>query len=367
MNYKIPVYRPNLTGNEKKYVNECLDSTWISSKGHFINLFENQFSEYIGVAHSAAVSNGTVAIHLCLLALGIGPGDEVIVPTFTYIASVNAITYTGAKPVFVDSLKDTWQIDPEDIKRKITSKTKAIMAVHLFGLPCEMDSLQTICNNHGLFLIEDCAEALGTYYKKNHVGTFGDISSFSFFGNKTITTGEGGMVVTNNPDLHDKVMRLKGQGLSKNREYWHDIVGYNYRMTNICAAIGVAQLEKVDQFLLRKREIAQMYKQAFLNSGIIFHDEFEGLHHSYWMCSVLVANEKLRDDLREMLKRNGIETRPLFHPAHTMPIYQGFGTDFPIAEMLGKNGITLPSFPNLKDEEVNLITKLMLEHLNQNA
>lgn len=192
---KIPVYQPSLTGNEKKYVNECIDSTWISSKGRFVVEFEEKFAAYTGVRHAASVSNGTVALHLALIALGVGPGDEVIVPTLTYISSVNAIVYTGATPVFVDSLENTWQMDPEDVKRKITPQTRAIMAVHLYGHPCDMDPLMEIVKGHGLFLVEDCAEAFGSLYKGKHVGSFGDIATYSFFGNKTITTGEGGWLL----------------------------------------------------------------------------------------------------------------------------------------------------------------------------
>ncbi|MEP6756561.1 MAG: DegT/DnrJ/EryC1/StrS family aminotransferase, partial [Chthonomonadales bacterium] len=216
--YKYPVYQPSLSGNEKKYVNECLDSTWISSKGRFIPEFERSFESWIGVRHAAAVSNGTVAIHLALVSLGIGLGDDVIVPTLTYVASVNSITYTGATPVFCDSLESTWQMDPEDVRRKISPRTRAIMAVHLYGQPCDMDELLKIAREYNLFLIEDCAEAFGTYYKGKHVGSFGEISTFSFFGNKTITTGEGGMVVTNDETLHDRVVHFKGQGLAKHRE-----------------------------------------------------------------------------------------------------------------------------------------------------
>ena len=194
MKLKYPVYQPSISGNEKKYVMECLDSTWISSKGKFIIQFEESFSEYLGIKYSAAVSNGTVALHAALLALGIGKGDEVIVPTFTYIASVNSIRYTDAVPVFVDSIKDTWQMNPEDVKKKITSKTKAVMAVHLYGNTCEMDELVNICKEYNLYLIEDTAEAFGSKYEGRFAGTFGDISTFSFFGNKTITTGEGGMI-----------------------------------------------------------------------------------------------------------------------------------------------------------------------------
>ena len=214
MSYKYPVYQPNLSGNEKRYVQECLDSTWISSKGKFISQFENNFSKFTGIKNSVAVSNGTVALHVALLALGIGKDDEVIVPTFTYIASVNSIHYTGANPVFVDSNPYTWQIDTKKIEEKISSKTKAIMAVHIYGHPCEMEEILKIANKHKLFIIEDCAEAIGTFYKGKHAGSFGHISTFSFFGNKAITTGEGGMVCTNDDNLSDLSIRIKGQGLS---------------------------------------------------------------------------------------------------------------------------------------------------------
>ncbi|UUW09502.1 DegT/DnrJ/EryC1/StrS aminotransferase family protein [Flavobacterium plurextorum] len=354
--FKIPVYQPLLNGNEKKYVNECLDSTWISSKGRFINDFENSFSEYINVKHSTTVSNGTVAIHLALLALGIGEGDEVIVPTLTYIASVNSIAYTGAKPVFVDSLADSWQIDSEDVRRKITPNTKAVMAVHLYGHPCDMDALLAICKEHNLFLIEDCAEAIGTTYKGKHVGTFGDISTFSFFGNKTITTGEGGMVVTNDDTLYDRAVHFKGQGLAKHRQYWHDVIGYNYRMTNICAAIGLAQMENIDTVLKQKAKIADTYKSLLKDTSVEFHDSgSKDVYHSYWMCSILLKDAKERENLRKHLDENGIETRPLFYPVHTMPMYSDKYQRHPIAENIGWRGINLPSYPGLTDEDIRFI------------
>lgn len=362
--YKIPVYQPSLNGNEKKYVNECLDSTWISSKGKFVNEFENAFAKYVGVKHAASVSNGTVAIHLALLALGIGEGDEVIVPTLTYIASVNSIVYTGATPVFVDSVKDSWQIDPADVAKKITPKTKAIIAVHLYGHPCDMDALVDICKKRDLFLIEDCAEAIGTLYKGKHVGTFGDISTFSFFGNKTITTGEGGMVVTNDETLHDRSLHFKGQGLAKHRQYWHDVIGYNYRMTNICAAIGLAQLEQIEQVLLEKKRVADTYRKCLENTPFVFHNPVDqDVYHSYWMCSILTDNAKQRDVLREHLDKEGIETRPLFYPVHTMPMYSAQYQRHPIAEELGWRGLNLPSYPGLKSEEIEFICEKIKEIL----
>lgn len=349
---KIPVYQPSLAGKEKEYVLDCLDSTWISSKGKYIQKFEEEFSAKVNVKHATTVSNGTVALHLALLALGIGADDEVIVPTLTYIASVNAIAYTGAKPVFVDSLRDTWQIDPEDIKRKITDKTRAIMAVHLYGHSCDMDAIMAISRQHNLFVIEDAAEAFGSLYKGKPVGSIGDIATFSFFGNKTITTGEGGMVVTNDETLYQRAIHFKGQGLAAHRQYWHDVIGYNYRMTNICAAIGLAQLEQVDQFIANKRQIAQWYKAGLAGLQVEIHSEHSDVFHSYWMVSILLRDATQRDALREHLAQDGIETRPLFYPVHTMPMYSDRFQRHPVAECLGWRGINLPSWPGLSQEQV---------------
>lgn len=347
----IPVYQPYLTGREKEYVNQCLDSTWISSKGTFINRFEASFAEYIGLPGATSVCNGTVAIHLALEALGIGPGAEVIVPSLTYIASVNMIVQAGAKPVFVDSLEHGWQVDPEDVRRKITCRTRAVMVVHLYGAPCDMDAIMDVCQEHGLLVIEDCAEAFGTYYRGRHVGTFGHVATFSFFGNKTITTGEGGMVVATDPSVLERAYHLKTQGVSPEREYWHDVLGFNYRMTNICAAIGLAQMEHADSILARKREIAEVYREALRGLPLTFHEELPGTRHSYWMCSIAVQGADVRDPLREHLKNKGIETRPFFYPSHTLPHY-ATGEHLPVAESLSKRGINLPSFPGLAHDDV---------------
>ncbi len=355
MKIRFPVYQPALNGNEKKYVLECLDSTWISSKGKFIKQFEENFSNFTGINHSVTVSNGTVALHVALLALGIGKDDEVIVPTFTYIASVNSISYTGAKPVFIDSDPITWQIDTKKIEERISQKTKAIMAVHIYGHPCEMDALKKIADKNKLFIIEDCAEGIGSYYKEKHVGQIGDISTFSFFGNKTITTGEGGMVCTNNKYLSDLALRLKGQGLAKNQEYFHDIIGYNYRMTNICAAMGCAQLEQIKNILDKKEKVVKKYIDGLKNLPVEYHQQFEDVKHSYWMFTILVKSENERTKLRKHLAENGIETRPTFHPVHTMPMYKT-EEKFEVAEDIGKRGINLPSYPDLSEEDINFIT-----------
>ncbi len=360
---EIPVYQPSITDLEKKYVNECLDSSWISSKGKYVDIFENSFSEKTNINYSTSVCNGTVALHLALLSLGIGPGDEVIVPTFTYIASVNAILYCGATPIFVDSLQESWQIDPQDIIKKITPKTKAIMVVHLYGQSCEMDYICKISKDNNVFLIEDCAEGFGTYYKGKHVGSFGDISTYSFFGNKTITAGEGGMVVTNNETLYRRAVHLKGQGLAEHRQYWHDVVGYNYRMTNIACAIGQAQLERSDELISKKRKIAEYYHNAFNGTHIHTHKEQPNTIHSYWMNSIILdCNQYQRDKFREYLKDKGIDTRPLFYPVHTMPMYSSKYQSHKVAEDISRRGFNIPSYPDLTIEELEYISESILSY-----
>jgi perosamine synthetase len=270
------------------------------------------------------------------------------------VASVNTIVQAGAIPVFVDSLDDTWNMNPADVLLKITKKTKAVIAVHLYGLPCDMDDLLEICREHNLYLIEDAAEAFGTYYKGQHVGTFGDIATFSFYGNKTITTGEGGMVVTNNKAFFDKAYHLKTQGVSPTKTYWHDCIAYNYRMTNICAAIGLAQLENANLIIEKKRKVAEWYREGLKNLPLKTHDELPDTKHSFWMCSIVVNDAAQRNPLRDHLKAAGIETRPLFYPAHTLPHYST-NQSFPIAESLGARGINLPSYPELTRQEVDAI------------
>lgn len=337
----IPIYAPFIGDTEKKYVNECLDTGWISSRGQFVSKFEDEFKRQIGVEHAVSVSNGTVALHVALMALGIGAGDEVIVPTLTYVASVNAIAHCNATPVFADSTYDTWQLDPESVRRQITPRTRAIMVVHLYGQACEMDAIVEIAREHDLFIVEDCAEAFGTLYKGKHAGGIGDIGTFSFFGNKTITTGEGGMVVSNDRTLIDRVAHLKGQGLAMHREYWHDVIGFNYRMTNIQAAIGLAQLECSHETIARKREIAHLYKELLKGVRVEVHSEAPSTRHSYWMNSILVDDVKHRDPLRAYLAQAGIETRPLFYPVHTMPMYANSFRSHPVAERLARSGINL--------------------------
>lgn len=356
---------PSMRGNEKKYLNECIETNWLTENGRFVDEFENSFKEFVGAKYATVVNNGTLALHLGLLALGINQQDEVIVPTFTYVASANAVTYTGAKPVFVDCDPESWQIDPADVERKITSKTKAIMPVHIYGHPSEIEKLKTIADNHNLFIIEDCAEAFGSYYKNKHVGTFGDIGIFSFFGNKTITTGEGGMLVTNDKKLYERAIHYKGQGLAKSRQYWHDIVGYNYRMTNLSAAIGLAQIEKASNILNDKNNIAIWYQKYLKDLPLTFQKLMPNVIHSNWMVTVLTLSSEIRDNLRQYLEENSIETRPTFHPVHTMPMYSIDFEKLNNSEDIGQRGINLPSYPDLKENDIIYICNIIRSYFNK--
>lgn len=367
MSFRYPVYAPQLAGNEKNYVNDCLDTTWISSRGKYVSAFEESFATYLGVNYATSVNNGTVAMHIALLSLGIGPGDEVIVPTLTYIATINPVLLVGATPVFADCEPTYWQMDAEDVKRRISPRTKAVIAVHLYGHPCLMDQLVDICKQNNLLLIEDCAESLGSTYKGRHPGTFGDAAIFSFFGNKTITTGEGGMVVSNHKDVIEKAANLKNQGISPEIQYWHHCIGYNYRMTNICAAIGLAQLEQIEPIIVQKTRVANTYKALFENTGIRMQPQHPDAFHVYWMCSFLLPEQMDRDALRLFLEKNGIESRPVFYPVHTMPMYLPYanGSGFVHAAEISRRGITLPSYPSLSDDDLAYIVNKVLEFKNQ--
>jgi perosamine synthetase len=362
MNQIIPVYQPSFSGNESKYVNDCLAAGWISSKGEYVDQFEKAFAKFLKDGHATSVCNGTVALHLAMHVLGIKEGDEVIVPTLTYIASVNAIAYVGATPVFVDSEPQTWNLDVAQIESKITKMTKAIMAVHLYGAVCDMSGLQTICDKHGLLLIEDVAEAFGSQYHGRFAGTFGNMATFSFFGNKTITTGEGGMVVSNSSAMISRAAYLKSQAVSPTREYWHDEIGFNFRMTNICAAIGLAQLEQADYVIAAKRTLAGWYREDLKGLPLIFQKELPDTVHTYWMVSILAEDTAMRDGIRQILKGHSVETRPLFPPAHMMPAFRSEEV-FPIAENISGRGLNLPSYPSLTREQVSYICQIIRDSI----
>lgn len=358
----IPVYQPDLSGNERRYVLDCVESGWISSIGKYTTQFEQMTCDFTGVAHASALANGTVALHLALHCLDIGPGDEVIVPTFTYIASVNTIAQTGATPIFVDSRSDDWLIDVADVERKITPRTKAIMAVHLYGSVCDMPALLEIARKHDIKVVEDCAEALGSSLNGTHVGAFGDVGTFSYFGNKTVTTGEGGMVVSNDAALAARMRKVKGQGQSLERRYWHDEIGFNYRMTNICAAIGVAQMERIDSILERKRAIASLYRSELAGSGVQFQKSIDGVVSSEWLVSLLLPAGTDRELVMARMAEKGVDTRPIFYCAHEMPMYRTDGSH-PVATDISARGISLPSYPALTDEQVVSISRILIAAL----
>ena len=367
--FLIPVALPKLNGNEKKYVNDCLDSAWISSIGKYIKEFEEKFAKFIGVKHAISCCNGTVALHLSLLAHDIKSGDEIIVPTLTYIATVNAIRYCGATPIFVDSEPETWNIDPKKIEKKITKKTKGIIVAHLYGHPVDMDPIIKIAKKYKLFIIEDAAEAHGAKYKNKLVGSIGHIGTFSFFGNKIITTGEGGMVVTNNNKLAEKIRILKGQGMDQSRRYWFIKVGYNYRMTNIQAAIGLAQLEKIKWHMDMRKKVAKLYYQNLkpLSQFIELPIEKEWASHSFWMFSIFLKNSVniSRDKFMQLLQKEGIDTRPVFYPVTDMPPYKNTNDEFPVAKKISARGINLPTHAGLKKQDIQYIADIIKRYCFQ--
>ncbi len=361
----IPVAEPVIGDEENRLVTEAVKSGWISSKGKFITEFEELFASFIGTEYAVATSNGTTALHLALVSSGIGTDDEVIVPTLTFAATANAVIYTGAKPVFVDSEHETWNIDPEKIEEKITQKTKAIIPVHLLGHPAEMKKILEIAEEHDLLIIEDAAEAHGAEYRGKRVGSIGDVGVFSFYGNKIITTGEGGMLVTNDKKIAERARMLRDHGMSATRRYWHPVIGYNYRMTNIQAAIGCAQMKKIDHFIERKRSNAGLYNT--LLSGIpeiTLPIEKNRAKSVYWMYSILLKDKEGRDRMMAHLKENGVDTRPFFYPIHIMPPYRKFAPDnesFSVAEDISERGLMLPSSAGLKNEEIEYIAALIKE------
>ncbi len=359
----IPVAEPVLTGNELAYVTDCVTSSWVSSIGKYIPRFEEEFARFCGVRYGVATSNGTTALHLALAILGIGPGDEVIVPTLTFIATANVVRYTGATPVFADSEPRTWNIDPADVARKITRRTKAIIPVHLYGHPAEMDAINALAREHNLVVIEDAAEAHGAAYQGRRVGALARLAAFSFYGNKIITTGEGGMLTTDDDALAEQARWLRDHGMSPTRRYWHPVIGYNYRLTNLQAALGVAQMERIEEFIARKRAIATLYSDLLRGTpGITLPPEAPWAKNVYWMFSILVddAFGLGRDPLMAHLKSRGIDSRPFFHPIHTMPPY-ATGTSLPVAERLSRQGINLPSSVALTDDDVRRVVRAIQE------
>lgn len=372
----IPVCEPYLNGNELVYVTDAVKTGWISSAGKYVTEFERQFSEYCGCKYGVAVCNGTVALHLALVALGIGKGDEVILPTYTMIASAFAVCYTGATPVFVDADKDSWNIDTDKIEEKITERTKAIMPVHIYGKMCNMDAITKIARKHNLYIVEDAAEAHGAMYKGRKAGSFSDIAAFSFFANKNITTGEGGMVVTNNEDIYTQAKYYKNVcfPIVGGRNYTHDNIGFNYRMSNLVAAIGLAQVEKADEYRALRIRNNGIYRELLAKiPGIRMQalPEKDCLDVC-WMNTVIVDSRlyrHTRDELIMYLREKGIDTRLLFNGMHNQKAMKDYGCDcsgaYPVSDWLTSNGFYLPSASNLQRSDIEYICEGILEfHLN---
>ena len=361
----IPIYEPLLDEEEAKAVYEVVKSGWVSSKGKEIEMFEKNLASYVGKKYGVSTSNGTTALHLALAALGIGPGDEVIVPDFTFVSPVNAAIYQGALPVLVDAENSTWGMNPDLIENKISSRTKAIIVVHIYGNPAMIKEISEIAEKHGIPLIEDCAESLGAVYDKRKVGTWGKISCFSFYGNKVITTGEGGMCLTDDEELYEKMKILRDHGMRPDKRYWHQVVGYNYRMTNIQASLGLVQLRKMNNILSIKKRIAQEY-QGLLEDKLTVQADPPNGRSVFWLFSVLAHNQAERDSIVSHLEKTQIETRPFFFPVHTMPPYLQFckdGSEFPISNDISKVGLNLPSSPKLSSIEIKTICERLVEVL----
>lgn len=365
----IPVCTPLLGVKEKKYINNCLRTSWISSSGQYIEKFEKAFSSYCGRKYGITTTNGTTALHLALVALDIGPGDEVIMPSFTIASTAFAAIYCGAKPVFVDSESDTWNIDPSLIESQITKKTKAIMPVHIYGHPCDMAPIMALARKYKLAVIEDAAEAHGAEYRGQKTGSFGQMSCFSFYGNKIITCGEGGMVLTDNKKLAQRCRYLKNLTFQEPKRFWHKEIGFNYRMTNLQAALGLAQFEQIEKFINNRRKNAFFYNRLLADiPGLILPVERNNSKNVYWMYGMIVAKEFgiKRDQLRKKLKEKGIETRNFFIPMHQQPIIQKMKLvskheHYPIAEKIGREGMYLPSGSGLKEKEIEYICSSIKE------
>jgi perosamine synthetase len=351
-NIHFPVAIPNLNGNEFKYLTDAFLSTWISSTGKYIGKFESAFSSYSDCNYGVTVSNGTVALHLAMVALGIGEGDEVIIPDLTFAATINTVLHARATPVIVDVEEFSWCIDPKEIEKAITPQTKAIIPVHIYGQSCDMDAIIKIAKKYNLKVIEDCAEAHGAMYDGKKVGSFGDVGCFSFYGNKVITTGEGGMCTTNSSDLNNRMRVLRDHGMSKTKRYWHDVVGYNYRMTNLQAAIGLAQLERIDGIHKNRRTYEDNYKEVLDHGIFTFQNDLKNRRRITWLVSILL-NEKIdKEEYLKELKEVGIDARPFFYPLSDMNIYKKYcKCETLVAHKISKLGINLPTYESLKGAE----------------
>lgn len=353
----IPVYRPDLSGRERELLLDAFDSGWISGRGPYIERFEHDFARVVGRQHAIAVSNGTVALSLALAALAVGAGDEVVVPTYTYVACANTVRNAGAAPVLCDARADTLQPDLADLLGRVGDRTAAVVVPHLFGFVQDLREVRADLGGRGVFLVEDCSQALGASIGGRPAGTQAIASTYSFFGNKTITTGEGGMVTTDDDALADLMRRLRNQGMSESAPYHHDLVAFNFRMTNLQAAIGVAQLERLETTLQRKREIADGYRDRLAGTGIRLLGDPTGGRSAQWLVTAVLPDAVGREALIRDLQRDGIDIRPGFVPMHRLPMYQRDPLGYPQTEQFHRKVVCLPSFPALREDEVERVAE----------
>lgn len=358
----IPVNEPLLKGNEKKYLNECIDTGWISSEGRFVKEFEEKFAEKVNRKYAITVANGSVALDIALKAIGIKAGDEVILPTFTIISCAAAIVNIGAKPVLVDADANTWNLDVTQIESKINSKTKAIMVVHIYGLPVDMDPVIELAKKYKLKIIEDAAEAHGLSYKQQVCGSFGDISTFSFYPNKLVTTGEGGMIVTNNRELAEKCLLYRNLCFVPHQRFVHEELGWNARMSNLQAAVGLAQLEQMESFVCRKREIGEKYNSLLNGTEDIQLplEKTEYAENIYWVYSIVLQKNINAKEIMGRLAKEGIGTRPFFYPMHLQPVFKKMGLfkleQYPVSERIAEMGFYIPSGLAITDKQIETVT-----------
>jgi len=362
----IPVTQPLFAGNEIKYLTDCIQSTWISS-GKFVEKFEKRFATYCNVSYASTTSSGTTALHLALLALEIKPGDEVIIPDFTYVSTANVVKYVGAKPIFVDVDRKTWTIDPKKIEETITKNTKAIIVVHLFGHPADMDVINIIAKKHKISVIEDACQALGALYKEERVGSLSRAGCFSFSGAKTITTGEGGMITTNDEILINKIESMKSNFTNKKRHFFHPEIGYPYRLTNIQSALGLAQLEKINKLTAIKINIAKTYNKILKSEkDIQLPYQQPWAKNVYWLYSIILKKSRLRNKLANHLKENGIQTRPFFVPMHKLPMYRE-KRNYKNSDYLAENGLSLPTGVTLNVSDIEYICSKVKKFVRSNG
>jgi len=367
---RIPIAEPSLTEEDVRYVVEAIRSGWVSGRGLYVRRFEETFARWLGANCAVATTSGTTALHLALATLGIGERDEVIIPALSMGAIPFAASYVGAKPVLDDSELQTWNMDPSRIKEKITRRTKAIIVMHTYGHPANMDPILEVAREHDLYVIEDAAEAHGAEYKGEKAGTMGDMACFSFFANKIVTTGEGGMVVTDNSELADKAKVLRDLAFDRDpsRKFLHKHIGFNYRLTNIQAALGFAQMSRIERFIETRRRNAKLYSSLLREvEGIILPPEAPWAKNVYWMYSILINKDAYgttRDQAMKTLKeRYNIETRPFFVPIHQQPAYSGCysGETYPVAEGLSGKGMNLPSGNTLTESQVEHVVDAIRE------